>query len=423
VTGKVNYQVKGSGGILARNPTPQKAKDVLKGAHSTGGTLIILEEASGLADSIVRACMHVLTGARDRMVGITNPNNPDSYVIRKYQQLTDTGQCDWHITKISWFDMPAYTGEVVPECQAINLLQQKYVDEVISSFGIDSPQYRMFVEAEPDYEDDLSLISISDINVGKNVTLRPTNYDPAPVLGVDVAAHGKRGDDSVIYAGWTKPVEFTEEDDDGNVINTYVRDVTRIRLVDAITTNDVDYINMCRWIIRAALDMGAYEVRIDEAVLGAIILGFLPEVLKEFGNPDISFKGMLGQGHHILPNKYTDDRAWWFGNMQERLAAGEIDIDPEDIRLQRELMSIGYTIDYHKRIHLKPKSGMTKSPDYADASVFCAIYDGDMRVLEGDSAKGQTLIVENDTELGGFDYFDDDPFEKYFPIRGELNLW
>jgi hypothetical protein len=432
----VTYQETGvgSGWIRAENPIPQKAAEVIKGAHSTGGTLIILEEAQALSDKAVRGAKNVLTGGNDKMIAIANPTNPDSYVMRLVKRYVETGIASlgddndtdaqpWGMTKIAWEDMPAFTGENVPELQRINLAKPEYVNDVIGEHGIDSPEYRIYVLAEPDYESEMSIVRASDIYASHNVEYPRSNNEPRCVLGVDLALYGKKGDDSVIYASWTKPITVREELEDGR-ISEYIQMITSLRFIDSITTNDVSKLDQARWVVKTAIAHDACDVRFDAQGMGADFIDLINIAISELdmssakiaGN--VTFSAMRGQGGNLDKDIYANDRTAWFGIMRNRMAAGEIDLDPEDNRLTNELLSIKYKQDIHGRMKIVAKRDMSKSPDYADAAVFCCLHDDHMAALSGHTIADDVLTysAESDEFVEDYDAFSDDPWLAYFPL-------
>lgn len=284
----------------------------------------------------------------------------------------------------------------------------------------------MYVLAEPDYENELSIVRLNDIKIGHGVTYPRTDIEPRPVLGVDLALFGKNGDDTVIYAGWTKPVTVNVIDDNDNECER-VQFITKLRFIDNITTNDIGKLDQARWVIKHAIALNAYEVRFDIAGVGA---DFEEHLLFAINELDISkyptigsigFVAMRGQGNLIDSDTYLNDKTAWFGNMRSRLAAAEIDLDPDDKRLQRELLTVKYSLDAFNRMKVKSKREMTKSPDYADAAVFCCIKDTTMARLGGIIPDdGAVIANENDELLGAYELFSDDPFNAYFPIDMEF---
>jgi len=407
--------VGGSGGIQYRNPTPHNAATVLKGAHSpsqTGGTLVILEEASGLLDSVLEAAHNVVTGSRDKLLAVTNPNNPHSYVMRNIvKPHINDEHTEWGITKISWFDMPAYTGEEVSGIQATHLLQAHYVDDVIARYGTESPEYRMYVLSEPDYESKMTLIRRDAINAGINCELPEDDFTPRPVFGVDIASTGDNS--TMIYAGWTKEVLFI--DDDGY---SYTRDVTKIRYVDSLergkkTKEDTDAYNQVLWILKRAIEYNAKEIRFDASGIGAQFEFEFARAVEKIGRPiDIKIYPMKAPKREAFELRYANNRAWWWDNMRERLISGEIDLPDNDPILIDELMSVPYREDNAGRILLEPKRNLSRSPDRADAAVFCAVPDDAIELIY--APKKEYIEAFSDyTSLDIFaEYVPEDPFSK-----------
>jgi hypothetical protein len=88
--------------------------------------------------------------------------------------------------------------------------------------------------------------------------------------------------------------------------------------------------------------------------------------------------GIIGNGASPDIDKWINARAYFYDNMRERMANGEIDIDINDVDLQEELGSLEYhfnnnrtSLQIEKKEEIRLKTG--KSPDFADAAMYaCA---------------------------------------------------
>jgi hypothetical protein len=142
--------------ILGRSPDPTKARDTLQGFHSSGGTLVICDEASGLADAVYMAATRNATGVLDRFIAVCNPNDPDSYIGKLFKnRQTHT---NYKFFTISAFDTPVYTHEKIPKEQLDGLISKQKVAEYRDMYGEDSPEYRMWVLGQFDYDTKRTII-------------------------------------------------------------------------------------------------------------------------------------------------------------------------------------------------------------------------------------------------------------------------
>lgn len=172
----------------------------LQGVHAPN-LLIVVDEAGGIGEVIGRTLEALMTGGNTRLLLLGNPptDAEQSWFERCYSSPL------FHPIRISAYDTPNFTGEAVGWCRTCpahlpqhritdHLVDQRWVDDVVSEFGADSP----FVEARVHARFPRSSIN-KVIPVGW-IESALANDDPiaggAVRLGIDIAADG--GDEFVI---------------------------------------------------------------------------------------------------------------------------------------------------------------------------------------------------------------------------------
>jgi hypothetical protein len=211
-----------------------------------------------------------------------------------------------------------------------------------------------------------------------------------PVIGADLALYGV--DNTVAYASWTAEVpdvyvrhnyDLDEEEKEHlctkNCVKfTHTKHLSRLRLLDDITTNDVNQRKQAQWLIDWAEKTNASEIRFDATGLGAPFEDTLKDAVYAAGLR-IRVTKMIASGHSIHSDRYVNDRAAWWALLRDRLSQFEVDIDPHDEKLREELLMLGYFEDPQGRLQLQKKDTLKHSPDYAEAFVFAAL---DSEVVE-----------------------------------------
>jgi hypothetical protein len=121
----------------------------LQGIHAPN-LLIVVDEAGGISDTIGQAMEALMTGGNTRLLVVGNP--PTDQEQTWFERICNSPL--YNTIPISAHDTPNFTDEETGECKscpshiephkvAVHLVDEKWVDDVISEFGEDSP----FVEA------------------------------------------------------------------------------------------------------------------------------------------------------------------------------------------------------------------------------------------------------------------------------------
>jgi hypothetical protein len=294
--------------------------------------LVILDEACGIPDQLWTAVEAVTTNADCRILAIGNPDDPGTTFARNCGPGSG-----WNTIKISAFETPNFTGELVPSDLRPMLVSQEWVDDARKRWGTDSPLYKSKVLGEfPETSED-TLIPASWI-----IAAQQRHIDPDPVgqLGVDVARYGT--DRTVVYHR------------QGGHVRLY-RDWSH-----AATTQTTGLI------VNAIRELNVTQVQVDGVGVG----GGVVDQLLEQGFPVLD---MQAGGGALDSKRFVNARAEWFWQLREMFdpANGEIDIDPADDELASQLGALRFTYDSKGRIKIESKDDMKKrgmpSPDRADA--------------------------------------------------------
>jgi hypothetical protein len=433
-----SVRTKGLDVILGRNPRQtENNKQAVLGAHSLGGTLVIFEEADGISKTIFEGGLRSVTGAKDKALAITNPNDPDSYIgmaTRWYEDMLDGKEYtknQWEVFQVGWKDMPTnpenenYNLEISDE-QRNNLLSKEAVDNWIDMYGVGSVDYNIKILGRWDYAEKRTLITQKDINDGVNAKADlEVDFITRPVLGIDLALFGK--DNTVIYMAYDVPTAFTTHTtllphECTNECITETKNITYVRYLDAITDNATDQQTQAKYVSELCKEHDVCEVRFDAAGLGAPFYRTL-EIEIENSNLDTRIIPFIGSKRDFAGASYENDRAYWWGKCKELLIGGRIDLDENDELLIKELKSIGYKINNKNQIILQSKNELPKSPDYADSFILAIQPRENVEYMLNMNLKSPDKIVQmedvdpefRNTEYDEFglddSYFDDLDFE------------
>jgi hypothetical protein len=298
--------------------------------------LVIIDEAGGVPKSIFDAVDALATNVHARVVAVGNPDDPASH----FATICKPGS-GWAVKRISAFDTPAYTGEVVPEELLPLLVSPEWVDERKKRWGVTSPIYTSKVLGEfPDISDD-TLIMPKWIEAAQARTIKRNRR---PVLAWDIARFGE--DETVGMrreGGWARVCRAHSKADTmtttGHIAKAH-RDIDGERGLRDWPTHVVDVVGV---------GAGVYDR------------------LVELGVPVAAYNG--GEAPFDR-ERFINARAEDYWNLREIFEAGDVDIDELDDVLAAQLGSIKWTVDSRGRIKIESKDDMRKrglpSPDRAD---------------------------------------------------------
>ncbi len=355
----------GYGAKPADSADKESGNDSMSGIHARY-VLAVGDEAVGLSKGLIGDLANITSNATSRRFLICNPTNPLSYVASIFKRQLK----GWKTHTISVFDSPNFHGRGVCNADSCKnwaehqkmepyegfpvevletLVDQTYVDDMAEEHGVDSPTYISRVTGEFAWDMGFTLIRPEDIAKSLDCEIVPS-YGSVPRLGVDVS-RSKRGDKNTVYK-WH----------DG-----------RLRFVD--DWNDPDAMATADRIHKHAMALAVKEVRIDGQGLG----GPIADRIRMLAQGQYDVFEILGNDPSPDIDRWQNFRAWSWWDLQDRMSKNLVDIDPEDEKLQEQLMGV----EIKKRttgrnnILLESKEEMAKrgihSPDHADAAVYAAV--------------------------------------------------
>jgi phage terminase large subunit len=289
--------------------------------------LVIVDEASGVAEEIYQAVEGILTGPNARLLLLGNPNYPsgtffDSFRSPLYQRF-----------HIQAGDVPAH------------LLPPTWAEERRRVWGESSVMYRVRVLGQFPPQGDNALFSLDWIEAAQQRELAAG--EPCE-MGVDVAGYG--ADESVLFVR------------QGN------------KIVDAVYLRQLEPMALVGRISAVARRWQPTAIKVDEIGMGWGIVG----ALEAEGWPVIGVN--VGEKAVIKPEEYDNLRTELFIDLAERFRDGEIDIPPDDQLLVDQLTSLTYSYTPKGKRKLVSKEELRKqrgsglswaSPDRADALALC----------------------------------------------------
>ncbi|MFB6955455.1 hypothetical protein ACFCYB_00105 [Streptomyces sp. NPDC056309] len=304
--------------------------------------LVILDEACGINKQFWTAANAIATGEHCRIVAVGNPDDPGSYFAR----ACASGR--WNVIRISAFDSPNFTDELVPDDVRPMLVSQAYVDDMKAEFGEQSPTFISKVLGEFPSDADDGVVRLSAIRA----CAQPRDAAPeqgGPVeLGVDL---GAGGDETCI------------RERRGPLVGREWR------------TREKDSAKVVAKILEAIRETGASAVKVDSIGIGWGVVGSLREK-REQGLHTADILGVNVSEKSTKPERFARLRSqiWWeIGRQLSEDGAWDLSqLDEDDReRLVTQLTAPKYALDSSGRIVVEPKEDTKKrigrSPDNADA--------------------------------------------------------
>jgi phage terminase large subunit len=158
--------------------------------HHAEHLLLVVDEASGVAEEIFEASAGFLTSPGARALLIGNPTKTSGEFFAAFHGARSF----YNTIHIPAEATPAFTGEKVPAAVLRQLVSRQWVDEHRRKWGERSPLYQVRVEARfPSQSDDV-VVALGDLEDAQARTLEP---GLPLVLAVDVARFGS---DQTVFA-------------------------------------------------------------------------------------------------------------------------------------------------------------------------------------------------------------------------------
>lgn len=300
--------------------------EALQGFHAKN-LLFVLEEASGIADSIVEVAMGALStpGAKQLMCG--NPTKLSGYFYDSHHSLRQR----WKTFRVSSEDVPAARG---------------HIEDIIAKYGRESNAYKIRVLGEFPTQEDETVIPLDTILQAVERVIEP-NEQFRPVWGLDVA---RFGDDRTALAkrqGNTvhEKVKFWRGKDTMQVAGLVMDEY---RLVEQTTP-----------------DLLPAEILVDVIGLGAGVVDRLNELGLPVRGVNVAESPAAGERFMRLRDELWFKVRDWFRARQCKII--------KDDELFGELAAPTYSFTSSGKILVEPKDEMKKrglrSPDLADAFI------------------------------------------------------
>lgn len=328
--------------------------------------LLIVDEASGVAESIYEAGEGFLTGSHARVLLIGNPTRPEGQFHRCFTSERDK----WETLHMSALNSPNFTGEgktLDPEV-ARSLVQPEWVQDKRDRWGEDSPLFQVRVLGN--FADDTDDTIISLVSV-ENAQQRDFELEggrlldhPDVTISCDVARFGL--DETVLMRKRGKKIELIEV--------YHGRDT----MVTA---------GKCLLAVRAALnekDVLSVRLVVDDDGVGGGVTDRLRETMKsELQSERAGLVTYHGGEAAIRPDRFTNKRTEsWF---RAKWQMPELDI-PMDDDLVRDLVSTRYKMTSNGQIQAERKEDVKKrlgrSPDRGDALIMLLEPKEAKRIIE-----------------------------------------
>lgn len=367
--------------VLPKRPADQNLISSFQGVHDAH-VLVGLDEAGGLPEDLYIGAEAVTTNQHARIFAIGNPDRRNTpfharFTEKRYDETWGPGR-----HTISAYDSPNFTGEMIyPDDPQRDAEIKKLLVQVQWAKDMEQMAPAGVVAAKvrgefPDSDDSTffheSLLAKSwDTIIEEDVTV-------PKFLGVDLSYQGD--DKCAAYLNWGG----------------------KIRKVDEWTKFEgTEHIESARRINTLAKLHGVTEVRVDAAGTGSGVYSNLVN-LDEFKDRQYTVIGIVGAKSSPDLNQWKTQRTWHYWQFRVAMAAGEIDLDIEDIELRDEIQRQTYKIDKQGRVQITPKDEMKaagiKSPDHLDAAIYSYVDVTSYTEIPGEA--GDVMSYDPWDELG-----------------------
>lgn len=350
-----------------RKPPDGKEGDSFQGIHKKY-VLALGDEACYLSAELIGALGNITTNDDSRRLLIGNPTNPASYFATIFREKKE----NWSLNTISLMDSPDVTGEPVNKDMEATLSGKTYIADMKAEYGEDSAPYISRVLGNFVFDVAGTLISPADMSVGLRAEIVPDVRD-YKVIGADIGGEGR--DRTVLY----------------------LNHGGKIRLLDHWRGHPLK--DTAERIHQVAMKHNVNLVNIDAQGLGVGVFEMVWDLNANTEDAHYRIAKILSSGSSPDRHAWHNLRAYMWDNFRELLVNGFIDIDPDDLSLQNELMMVKYEhavssgglLIQSKKDLRKENAG--KSPDFADAAVFSAFSSPEDAIV-GASSK-QEYVYED----------------------------
>ena len=401
ITGDNKYKLS-NGQMLGqgRKPPDSKSDIAFQGRHATY-LLAIGDEATGLSQGFLNALGVIATGSENRILLIANPVDPGSAMARLWPDPEGRGgNPDWVRMHISVKNGPLFTHEPgFDTSKATGMSGPEFVEWAKNEYGgEEDARYVARVLGEWAWDNGVGMFPEEVLSKAMRTVVIPDPDFPRARFGVDVARAGV--DSTQVYECRVGRVWEVDEDTgepkvETDTIGLHIRYVDHWNKV-AITSSNPEHPGTAQRLDKLAREFGVEVVNIDAAGgLGVGVFDAIMEVAELDGiqRDYYVYEVFGGDVKGVDRRAFINLRAFMFSELKRRMAAGEIDLDPEDKDLFDELRGIRAKITGTGAIQIESKEDMkkrgAKSPDRADALWYAALdsLDTDSGPRPGDIIK------------------------------------
>lgn len=378
INGKNKWMYNGDTLGQGRKPPDNKSDVAFQGRHADY-LLAIGDEAVGLSAGFLGALGVIATGQYNRQLLIANPTDPTCAMAKIWREEN----ANWHTMHISVMDSPRITPEADFNVEewAPGLSGWEFVNQAKDDYdGEDDPRYIARVLGQWAFDSGNNMFTEEELANGRNCYVLP-DPESRPMLGLDIARGGK--DASVLYRADFG--EVWETDENGKPATPTGHRGLKLRYLDSwnkapLMGGRPDNPSTTERAHQAMMEEGALYLKFDAAGMGQGVIDALAQINEyQQGRHGYIWFEVYGQATTGVDRRqYENARAEQFFKIKTMLHKGELDIDPQDDRLQDELRGVVYEYTSAGRIKIEGKDDMkrrgVKSPDFADAAWY-ACYD------------------------------------------------
>lgn len=346
-----------------------KEPDRFQGFHTPSGkALIIIDEGSGVPDSIYEATNALLTSDNSRLLVIGNPLRVNGSFYNAIKKGGD------NVIKISGYEAVKYSKDIP------GLISQQYLDEQKALFDAgNNPLYEPRCLGEPPTgggTDNIINIKDLDIALTNPLIIRGVKLN---FFSIDWAVGGKN---ETVIQHW-----------DGR------------RLLEQLTSSKKEPADTCGTVVAWIRAREGKDIFHDNCGVGKVYGSLLKEVL----GPDYRVHDLDSSTPLPETEAYYNNRALYWFNAQKMIHEGGVSLLNDPI-LKEQLLIPWYFRNSRGRLLVASKEDMQSdfnlSPDRADACVYglwgCSVLEKENQMPINNPSWKDMMEQKDDKEAVGF---------------------